>query len=1271
MTILRLRRSIPLRSYLTVLSLVTIIPLLVFSGLMIYLLAQRERETFERGARDRMAAVLTAVDTQLKSSIATLEALASLRHFDRDDLQSFREQAARVLRSQPDWFTITLAAPSGQQIVNLLQPADAALPLTHERKSFDRVLRAAKPVVGNMVLGGVAEQPEFRVRVPVVRNGVTTYVLSAVVRPESIYQLLLAQKLPSEWIGAVLDANRHFVARTVSPKEHVGHLTSGSLQAALDRASEGWFQGKTVEGWDVFTAYNRSTFSDWTVALSIPADIVRAPFHGPILYLIISGIILLGTGTFLAWWLSNKAAGSIESLVGLITDLGLGKISPAANDVRSGISEVDHLKDTFLTARHLIEERSEDRDQLEIALRHDIAQRVRTEQFLLLQIATGRALRHSEDLTSAAPIIVQAICELTEWKVAALWGLDRKTGELRLIEVRHVQASNVPEFVAATRQLRLARGVGLVGRVWASGEPVWIPDVTQDRNFLRIPQATKEGLHTGVCVPVTIGTEVLGVIECFSHETRQSDQETLQTLANIGTQLGQFIERRRAERELAGTIRRREALYQFLDRRQRSHSIEEMYDAALDGILSALPCGRAAILCHDTSKVMRFIAWRGLSDDFRIAVEAYSPWELDAADQQPVCVSDVASANLEESIRATLESECIGALACIPLVLNGTLAGGVMIYYDAPHAFNDVELELILTIARQLAVGIERHRAKEALTKKTAELQAVFDILPVGVVIAEDPKADHIRVNSWFEQALGLRHGENASVTGPGAESLPYRLVRDGEPIPGYELPVQLAARTGKAFREVEFDAELANGRTINLMANTAPLFDEQGNVRGAVGALVDITRLKQAEAALKKFNEDLERLVAERTKGLMQMNAQLVESFSEREKLQEELRQSQKIQAVGTLAAGVAHDFNNILNIIQAYVSVLAEQPSHNSEITEGLTVINEMVRRGSALVQQLLTLARKTGGAEWQSVDVNALLDGVLPLIKETFPKTVELNCALEPNLPAIVADRNQIEQAVLNLCVNARDAMPNGGKLIVKTQSVDAAALQHLGERLTGSYVCVEVSDSGIGMDESIRERIFEPFFTTKDKGRGTGLGLSVVYGIVKNHNGFVEVVSTPMAGTSFRLYFPAAFLDDIGKARALHVIAETTSPPDAAGTVLIAEDEITMLQLLERIFIRRGYTILKAADGQTALDLYQQHKDEISVILLDMGLPKISGRDVLLKIRSENPNVKVIVTSGYIDPATKADIDSAHVRFLDKPYTPTDVFETLRSLTETHS
>jgi two-component system cell cycle sensor histidine kinase/response regulator CckA len=374
-------------------------------------------------------------------------------------------------------------------------------------------------------------------------------------------------------------------------------------------------------------------------------------------------------------------------------------------------------------------------------------------------------------------------------------------------------------------------------------------------------------------------------------------------------------------------------------------------------------------------------------------------------------------------------------------------------------------------------------------------------------------------------------------------------------------------------------------------------------------------------------------------------------------------------MESLGTLAGVIAHDFNNLLNIIQGYAFILRGHCGQNEEMEESLFAINDTVKRGAALVHQLLTLGGRSRSIESKPVDINILVNRLIVLIRQTFPKTIELDPILETDLPPITGDKNQIEQALLNLCVNARDAMANRGTLTFKTRSVSGATLQSLGENLEGQYVCVEVTDTGVGMDEKVRTRIFEPFFTTKGKGQGTGLGLSVVYGIVKNHDGFIDVESKPMAGTSFRLYFPARSSDAALKELIAEIDAQPAMGSNSTATVLIVEDEEKMLHALGKILANQGYTVLKATDGEMALDTYERHHETIDVVLLDMGLPKMSGRDVLLRMKNRNPDVKVVIASGHLEDEMNSDIDQTGVKYLlRKPYMPDEVIKILQSLTK---
>jgi PAS domain S-box-containing protein len=481
--------------------------------------------------------------------------------------------------------------------------------------------------------------------------------------------------------------------------------------------------------------------------------------------------------------------------------------------------------------------------------------------------------------------------------------------------------------------------------------------------------------------------------------------------------------------------------------------------------------------------------------------------------------------------------------------------------------------------------------------------------------------------------------------------------------------------RRGERIDHYETVRQGKDGSLVEISLTVSPIKDSEGAIIGASKIARDITVRKQAETALReakdelaKSNAALEQRVKERTEELDQAIATLLEDIEEQKRLEAQLRQAQKMESIGTLAGGIAHDINNVLNIVKGYACAIADHPAVNEEIAEQLQVIDEAIERGTSVVRQLLTLARKTE-SRLALTNVNELVFGLASLLKQTLPKTIDISSDLGPKLPFVMADPNQITQALLNLCVNACDAMPKGGKLALRTQIIDAKKIKDTVAQ-AGQYVCIEVSDTGIGMTESVRSRIFEPFFTTKEIGEGTGLGLAIVYGIVKNHNGHIDVESAPARGTTFRLCLPTATPqqkatpDDATRGR-----VSDQKHHDGEKTVLLVEDEEMMVLLLKKTFSKHGYKVLVALDGEEALNLFHDHKHEIDVVLLDIGLPKKAGWDVILKMKEENPQVSVVVSSGYIDPESRAKMHQAGVKdFIDKPYTPDAVVEMLESVLE---
>ncbi|MGE5302765.1 MAG: ATP-binding protein [Alphaproteobacteria bacterium] len=365
----KLFRPMSLRANLIQLVLAAVIPLVVFSVAMVVRFDHDERATFRQGATERTRALLTAVDTELKSSITTLKALASSDDLDTGDLRSFHEEAQRALRTQPHWFTIHLASPSAQKLFDVRQPYGAVLPAVQERSSFDQVLRTIQPAIGSLFENVAARQLAFAVRVPVVRDAKIKYVLTAIVKPQGLSALLIAQRLPHDWVGVVLDRNRRFVTRTLNPERSLGQFASPGLRTALDGAPEGWFHDSTVEGTAVYTAYNRSIFSGWTVAIGVPVRVVEAEFRRSLLVVVSFGLLFLTLGTGLAWFLSKRTAASIGALSRMAEDFGSGRNLRSADYIPSSVAELEVVREAFVSAAQLVQERSEERDRTVAKLR--------------------------------------------------------------------------------------------------------------------------------------------------------------------------------------------------------------------------------------------------------------------------------------------------------------------------------------------------------------------------------------------------------------------------------------------------------------------------------------------------------------------------------------------------------------------------------------------------------------------------------------------------------------------------------------------------------------------------------------------------------------------------------------------------------------------------------------------------------------------------------------------------------------------------------------
>lgn len=560
------------------------------------------------------------------------------------------------------------------------------------------------------------------------------------------------------------------------------------------------------------------------------------------------------------------------------------------------------------------------------AIIKDITQRKISERRQAAQYAVTSVLAESPTLAEAAPRILQPLCESLGWELGALWFVDEAATVLRFVELWHAPQTSVPTFEARTRQMTFAPGEGMPGRVWATAQPLWIPDVVADSNFPRAPFAKQEGLHAACGFPIISGDQVIGVLEFFSREIREPDRDLLQMFHAIGTQIGQFGER---------------------------------------ALLAA-------------------------------------------------------------------------------------------------------------------------------------------------------------------------------------------------------------------------------------------------------------------------------------------------------------QLRQAQKMEAIGLLAGGIAHDFNNLLTVINGYSDLTLESLAPDDRHRGGIEHIKKAGKRAAALTGQLLAFSRKQI-LQPKVVDLNQLVRNIEPMLRRLINEDIQMTTALASGLVTVKVDPGQIDQVLMNLVVNARDAMPQGGRIFIETANIELeeAACKQMSVQ-AGSYVTLAIKDTGTGMTPEVQARIFEPFFTTKQPGKGTGLGLPTVFGIVKQSRGHVMVSSEPGRGTTFTLYFPlvaeTAERDERG-----HTQAE---PLGGSETLLIVEDDDLVRSLAHTILQAHGYTVLEANNGRDALRLCEEHKGPIHLVVMDVVMPEMSGREVADRLAPRRPETKVLYLSGYTDDAiVHHGVLNPGIAFLNKPFTPDTLLHKVRAVLDT--
>jgi PAS domain S-box-containing protein len=509
----------------------------------------------------------------------------------------------------------------------------------------------------------------------------------------------------------------------------------------------------------------------------------------------------------------------------------------------------------------------------------------------------------------------------------------------------------------------------------------------------------------------------------------------------------------------------------------------------------------------------------------------------------------------------------------------------------------------------------ERKRSEEALQEAHQTLQALIQAAPLAIVVMDAEG----KVRMWNPAAEHMYGWTEGEILGRPLPMVPKDKAEESK-----ELLKKVLS--GESLHGRELRRRKKDGSPIDISVFTAPLYDAHGQINAIMALNLDITESK---------------------------------------KLKEQLLQSQKMEVVGRLAGGLAHDFNNLLTAITGYSELVLNFMDDDNPLRKDVAEIRKAGDRAASLTRQLLAFSRKQV-LQPKVLDLNLTVESMGNMLKRLLPSDINLVISSEPNLGRVMADPGQIEQVILNLAVNARDAMPRGGRLSIATANVDLKESQtrRLMDVEPGPYVMLTMSDTGCGMDPETKSHIFEPFFTTKEIGKGTGLGLSTVYGIVKQSGGHIYVHSKPEKGATFKVYLPriSSALEPVAQ-----VFPHSTSQYRGRETILLVEDEAGVRQLVSTILQGHGFTVLEASHGNDALKLSSRHQGPIHLVLTDMVMPGMGGQELAERLKPMHPDLKVLFMTGYGEHAKlQQDTPNQEIFFLQKPFKAHGLLQRVREL-----
>ncbi|HEX7124404.1 MAG TPA: GAF domain-containing protein [Thermodesulfobacteriota bacterium] len=831
----------------------------------------------------------------------------------------------------------------------------------------------------------------------------------------------------------------------------------------------------------------------------------------------------------------------------------------------------------------------------------------------------SRLVHASLDATRVCQAVVDGAEELLGLACASLWLLDGDELVLR------VQSRSLDG--AARERTRIRLGEGLVGEAARRGSALVVSDASRDDRVKNRATFAALGLRAFVAVPLRRGGRLLGVLTGAKRSRRRITAGDVQVLEALAEHAAAILdqarllaesERRRQTAEALAALAAETSAFQatepilgrVLEHAERLVGADLVYLALREPTADEAPI--AAARGHRHPDFTRLVLAPGLGVSGLVMVEG-----------RPVRTADyLADSRISHDLDDPIRVEGIGAVLAVPVTVGGRVAGVLWAGRRSRRPFDDEDECVLGQLAAQAAVALGNtwlHAEARAAERRFHDLVHGLDAI---VWEADAETWEFTFVSRYAEALLGYPIDRWL-----GDGEFWVNLIHPDDRERAIEV-----CRTGMAEgRDSDFEYRVvaADGRVVWLRDMVRVVKDADGRVRQLRGVMVDISAQKEAVEALRRSEE--------------------------------QLRGAQKMEAIGRFAGGIAHDFNNILTAIAGYAELLLQRldPPLRRDAAE----IKSATERAGTLIRQILAFSRRQV-LQPKVLDLNGVVTELKAMLARLIGEDIELVTVLAPDLGCVRADPAQLEQVIVNLAVNARDAMPRGGRLLIETVNVEPgeSGLERSEAGHRDGYVRLAVTDTGTGMDAETKARVFEPFFTTKSVGKGTGLGLATVYGIVKQSGGYIGVESEPGRGTTFTIDLPR-----VRETPDARPTAATDAPARGSETILLVEDDASVRTLARRTLESAGYRVLEARDGEEALAVAGASAEPFALILTDVIMPGLRGPALVERLTGVHPDVKVLFMSGYTDTVVQSEGPLERGRnLLEKPFTPAALLRSVRHM-----